>query len=73
MRRRWSDEDGRQVGREIAAARSVGVPWKVLSRVYGRSREQLWRLAEPYATSFPAYATSAALRHGEDAESAVAA
>lgn len=36
-------EQRRQIGRAVRAARGNGVSWKVLQRVYGRSRMQLWR------------------------------
>jgi len=37
--------DRLQVGRAVAAARKMRVPWKVLERVYDRNRSQLWRYA----------------------------
>lgn len=40
-----SAEQQAQLGRAVLQARSVGVPWKVLESVYGRSRAQLWRYA----------------------------
>ena len=36
-------EQQREIGLVVAQARRCGVPWKVLQRVYGRSRTQLWR------------------------------
>lgn len=53
-------------GRAILAARSSGVPWKVLERLYDRDRSNLFRAARAAqradATSFRADATSSPLR-----------
>jgi hypothetical protein len=36
-------EDQASLAVEIRKARRQGVPWKVLARVYNRSRAQMWR------------------------------
>ena len=43
-----TEEQQQELGREVARARRAGVMWKVLVRVYGRSKPQLWRYSERY-------------------------
>lgn len=35
-----------ELARQVALGRRGGTPWKVLERVYGTSRIQLWRYAK---------------------------
>lgn len=43
-----STDQQAEIGREVAQAREARVPWKVLERVYNRSRTQLWRYSKSF-------------------------
>lgn len=59
--RKWLNEADRlRLAREVRKGRAYRLPWKVLERVYGRSRWQLQRyLAELAARNAPKKARNA--------------